>query len=277
MKTKLSQLHRTYVLKSHRLNAEKELMWIIGYHLGVSAKDFILDDLSVDIAEYPNLRVDLEDYIEGKPLAYILKSIEFFGINLSLKEGVLIPRADTEPMVQYLIDHLKLNAQVLELGIGSGAISCALAAHRKDVYIDAIDNQKICVEVAQNNINYLGLTSQIQVKQDDWYQMKVNKRFDCIVSNPPYIDRNDPHVEKSVRQYEPENALFSSRKGLEDIEHIMTISSQVLKPRGMLVIEHGWQQQERIRELCHRFPIQLIHSGVDEHHHPRYTVFLNSE
>lgn len=274
MKSKFSELYQFYLRKAEQPNANRELMWVFQNHLDVSTKDLIVDEMIIDLMDFPNLQQDLNDYVLGKPLAYILQSVEFYGIDFFVREGVLIPRVDTEPMVRYLIDHLPKDSNILELGVGSGAISCSLALHRKDIKVEAIDNNPICIDIAKKNINQLGLLNQIKVYLGDWYQINLHTQFDCIVANPPYIDINDPYVEESVRAYEPSDALFALDHGLRDIKQIMKLAKNSLHAEGLLVLEHGWEQQKEVMGIAQGLGFRSAIPGVDASGRPRYIVLV---
>lgn len=187
---------------------------------------------------------------DGEPLAYITGHKEFFGLELRVDARVLIPRPDTETLVEWALEVLPAQtpaaepACVLDLGTGSGAIALALKATRAELLVSAIDASDDALTVARENAKCLKL--EIDFRQGSWL-VGVRDMYHAIVSNPPYIATHDPHLE--ALQYEPTQALTSGADGLQDIRHIIANASAHLLPGGWLLLEHGFDQAAAVREL----------------------------
>jgi release factor glutamine methyltransferase len=182
----------------------------------------------------------------GEPLAYLTGHKEFHGLDLHVDPRVLIPRPDTETLVDWTLDLLAhtLHAQVIDLGTGSGAIALALKHARPDFEVDAIDASADALEVAQVNAQHLRLKVQLQC--GSWLQ-GVSGRFHAIVSNPPYIASHDSHL--AALTHEPQQALTSGPDGLDDLRQIIAQAPTYLYPGGWLLLEHGYDQANAVRAL----------------------------
>jgi len=210
-----------------------------------------------------------------EPMAYITGQKEFFGLTLAIDKRVLDPRADTETLVDWALEIMSPDKestssgskQVLDLGCGSGAIALAIKAHAKEASVTAIDQSLDALEVAQKNANTLGLN--IAFKQSSWFEALVGERFDVVVSNPPYIDANDPHL--ALLQHEPQNALVSADKGLTDIQAIVQNSPDHLNHMGWLLIEHGFEQAPNVSKILQNAGFEHIQTRFDLAGLPRCT------
>lgn len=193
--------------------------------------------------------------LDGMPIAYLTGHKEFFGLSLQIDARVLDPRPDTETLVEWALDILAHYTtphvpSIADLGTGSGAIALALQRHCTHAHILAIDTSAAALEVARANAHSLQLP--VRWMQSHWLeQVPLSKggNFDLIVSNPPYICEDDPHL--SALQYEPRTALTSGNDGLMDIRTIITQAPAYLKNNGWLLIEHGWNQAQAVRQLLH--------------------------
>ena len=192
--------------------------------------------------------------VDGEPVAYILGRQGFWTLNLKVTTDVLIPRPETEKLIEVILD-LDLDAhnkpiRILDLGTGSGAIALALCTERPLWQIDAVDQSPQALSIAKQNANRYGVTDkQIRFIESNWFYNldSKNDKYDIIVSNPPYIAPDDHHL--MPLRYEPQSALVANANGLE---HYITISQQAstyLKPNGYLVFEHGYNQQPAIKQL----------------------------
>lgn len=202
----------------------------------------------------------------GKPLAYLLGQQEFYGLTLKVNAATLIPRPETELLVEHTLTHYGTteNIKILDLGTGSGAIALALATARPHWHIMATDISAGALAIAQENQKQLKLAN-IHLLQSDWFSaIPENQRFHAIVSNPPYIDPHDPAVSPSVREFEPHGALFCHDHGLQHLKHIIAHAKTYLYPHGLLAVEHGYQQHEIVHDLFRTHAYQNIHFLYDE-------------
>ena len=203
----------------------------------------------------------------GEPLAYIVGSKEFFGLALQVDARVLVPRPDTETLVQWSLDLLQLpgTAQVphiLDLGTGSGAIALALAhqlqAAGRQGQVVAVDASADALDVARANAGRLGL--QVQFMQSHWLQ-EVSGNFHLIASNPPYIASADPHL--AALRHEPLQALTAGADGLDDLRQIIEQAPRCLRPGGWLLLEHGYDQAASVLALLARRGFLQLQSRRD--------------
>ena len=203
----------------------------------------------------------LDRRLKGEPIAYILGEKEFWSLLLNVSEGTLIPRPDTEILVekalQIALEKLEDNPlyfRILDLGTGTGAIALALASElslicqKKAIQLDVIgvDLMPDVVKLAQSNAEKNKLS--VQFLQSRWFE-HVEGQFDIIVSNPPYIDYTDEHLTQGDVRFEPRSALVAGENGLADLRHLIEQSPRYLKDNGYLLLEHGWKQGEEVRSI----------------------------
>lgn len=185
----------------------------------------------------------------GEPVAHLTGEREFWSLPLYVSAATLIPRPDTECLVEQALARLPDGpCRILDLGTGTGAIALALASERPDCQVTAVDVMPDAVALAQRNLARLGF-SNVQINQSSWFSALAQHAFEMIVSNPPYIDEHDPHLSQGDVRFEPLTALVAANDGLADIEHIITTAREHLVPGGWLLLEHGWTQGSAVRAL----------------------------
>ena len=189
----------------------------------------------------------------GEPIAYIVGEREFFGLSFQVTPAVLIPRPETELLVEQALERLPGHraTRVLDLGTGSGAIAIAIAEHRPLAKITAVDASESALDVAKQNAKRLlsNRAASITFIQSDWFAAAPNEPFDLIVSNPPYIADGDPHLTQGDLRFEPREALAGGPHGLSALEHIARNAASRLAPGGWLLMEHGYDQSVACRDL----------------------------
>ncbi|PCK31014.1 peptide chain release factor N(5)-glutamine methyltransferase [Pseudoalteromonas piscicida] len=187
--------------------------------------------------------------VKGEPVAHITGQREFWSLPLKVNNSTLIPRPDTETLVEHVLTLAMPNdAKVLDLGTGTGAIALALASEFPTWQITAVDASAEAVVLAQANQAQLGFDN-VTILQSDWFSALAKQRFDLIVSNPPYIDEQDHHLSQGDVRFEPLSALVADDHGYADIFHIITMAKQHLNQGGYLLLEHGYEQAEKIQQF----------------------------
>ncbi|NQY64530.1 MAG: peptide chain release factor N(5)-glutamine methyltransferase [Alteromonadaceae bacterium] len=232
---------------SAKLDAQILLCFVLN-----KASSYLLTwpDKKINEAQYQNFLNLLERRVQGEPIAYITGTKEFWSLSLFVSSATLIPRPDTETLVeQILSDHCESHLSCLDLGTGTGAIALALASEMPNWQIDAVDFNADAVLLAQKNAENNNLT-QVNIYQSDWFrQILLEKTFDVIVSNPPYIDNIDEHLSQGDVRFEPKSALVAEQQGLADIIHIATEARKYFAEQGFLLLEHGYEQSAQVQKI----------------------------
>lgn len=220
-------------------------------------------------AQLNQLNENLQQREQGVPLAYLLGERAFWTLNLSVSPEVLIPRPDTECVVEKVLA-LGQGKQwrVVDLGTGSGAIALSLAKEHPEWVVVATDLYPQSLAIAQQNAEKNQIAN-VEFVQGSWFE-PLTGLFDCIVSNPPYIIENDPHLQ--ALSHEPQRALVAAEQGLADLRHIVQLSGKFLCDQGYLVLEHGFDQGQAVRDLLQASGFSQIMTGQDFGGNDRYTV-----
>jgi release factor glutamine methyltransferase len=217
----------------------KPRSWLIAH-----ATDALTPDV---VATYTAL---VDRRASGEPVAYITGRRGFWSLDLEVTTDTLIPRPETERLVELALERLPLEraSTVADLGTGSGAIALAIAQERPQAQVAATDTSSAALLVAQRNAQRLQL-ARVRFLHGDWLAALGDEQLDLIVSNPPYIENDDPHLSQGDLRFEPVGALASGRDGLHDIRQIVLQARAHLRRGGWLLLEHGWQQGRAVREL----------------------------
>jgi release factor glutamine methyltransferase len=201
----------------------------------------------------------------GEPVAYLLGEKEFWSLPLAVGPGVLIPRPETELLVERGLAHLPVDrpCEVLDLATGSGAVALAIATERPHARLVATDLAPAAVETARLNAARLGLAGRVEVRAGSWYEPVAARRFDLIVGNPPYVAADDPRVEPGVRRYEPSEALFAGADGLDALREVVAAAPRHLLAGGWLAVEHGDTQGKAARGLFEGAGFEAVQTHRD--------------
>lgn len=238
------------VLLSHILKVDRSYLYAYPERL-------LSDEETVQFSDL------LQKRLQGVPVAYLTGRREFWSLDLMVTTDTLIPRPETELLVETLLQlPQKQSMTIADLGTGCGAIACAIAKERPDWIVYATDMSAAALNVAKANANEHGFES-IHFTLGDWCDALPPIFFDIIVSNPPYIAKDDAHLECDVLRYEPHEALIADDEGLRAIQHIISSAYHSLKPGGYLLIEHGFAQGADVRHLFGQANYSAIKTYTD--------------
>lgn len=242
-------------------------------------KSFILTYPEYEVSDdlYQKIRDIVTERLTGRPLAYILCKREFWSMELKVNEHTLIPRPDTETLVEQAlvcVDRLQVSStlRILDLGTGTGAVALALKSELKErAMIDAVDYSEEALKVAAYNSEKLNLP--INLINSDWYDnIKARHQYHIIVSNPPYIAGNDPHLTKGDVRFEPKTALVAPMQGLYDLLNIVRGAEKYLANGGFLLLEHGYNQGGEVRNLMRDANFTQVETVKDLGYNDRVTL-----
>ena len=230
---------------------------------------FAFGETELNETEQNQLNQMLERRTKGEPMAYILGEKEFWSLPLKVSSDTLIPRPDTERLVEVALDWANKrlenqeSLQILDLGTGTGAIALALASELKQkAQVLGVDFKPEVVVLAESNRQTLQIEN-ARFQQSDWFSTLVNQQFDLIVSNPPYIDEEDENLQIGDVRFEPLTALVADNHGLSDLQKIIENAPLYLKPNGALFLEHGWQQALDVQHIFHQNQWQAVETFKD--------------
>lgn len=222
------------------------------------------------VAEFNRL---IDRRLAGEPVAYLIGHRGFWRFDLAVTPATLIPRPETERLVELALDRLPegVPLRVADLGTGTGAIALAIAFERPLAQVVATDASAEALVVARANAQALGL-SRVDFREGDWLAPLAGERFDLIASNPPYIANDDVHLGQGDLRFEPASALASGADGLDDIRRIAAAAPAHLREGGWLLVEHGWHQGDAVREVFARAGFEAIETVKDWEHRDRVTL-----
>ncbi len=200
----------------------------------------------------------------GEPVAYIVGAREFFSLEFKVTPAVLIPRPETELLVEFALARIDAEraCSVLDLGTGSGCVAIAIATQRPRAHVIAVDRSDAALAVARENAAR-HCTANVELRHSDWFAALGDQRFDLIVANPPYIAADDPHLQRGDLRFEPTFALAAGAGGLDCIRKIVAAAPRYLNCDGWLAFEHGYDQAARCRELLDAAEFDDVFSCAD--------------
>lgn len=249
------------VLLAHSLKQSRA--WLLTY------QDEALND-----DQFEQFQTLIERRSKGEPIAYILGEREFWSLNLQVNSTTLIPRPETEILVEVALEKAQTVPNgilsIADLGTGSGAIALALATELTDAFITATDNSQDALTIAKQNAEQHGL-SNVEFLHSYWFDNLTEHHFNIICSNPPYIETQDPHLQQGDLRFEPNTALASGPDGFFDIQQIIAQANNHLHHEGWLILEHGYQQAKRTQSLLEQYGFVNIDTREDYAGHPRIT------
>jgi release factor glutamine methyltransferase len=213
----------------------------------------------------------LEQRGKGRPVAHLTGQRGFWSLDLNVNADTLIPRPDTEILVSLALEKIQSGMVVADLGTGSGAIALALASERANLHVLAMERSVGALKVAQRNATQCKITN-IAFWRGDWLSAIADNTLDMIVSNPPYIACNDPHLKQGDVRFEPLTALVSGQDGLDDIREIVEQARRCLKPKSWLLIEHGFEQAQAVAMLFKQAKFEQVQNAKDYGGNDRVTL-----
>ena len=256
----------------------READWLLEHTTGLSAPELRAhSDRHADGDEVARFRDLVQRRAGGAPLAHLLGTQPFRQLELEVNASVLIPRPETEELVDHVLALMPAEGSItaLDLGTGSGAIALALAADRPHWSVTAVESSPAALAIARGNGKRLEL--EVEWLAGDWFAPVGHRRFDVIVSNPPYVNDNDPDLARDVATHEPREALLAGPDGLDAIRTITAAAPHHLTDGGWLIIEHGYRQAEGVRELMGATGLARITSRRDHAGHHRFTAARHQE
>lgn len=221
---------------------------LVAHELGLSRIQLITrSEHALTAGEATALRAALHRRMHGEPIAYITGEREFYGLAFAVTPDVLIPRPETELLVELALEKLRPGSLVLDLGTGSGAIAVSIAHARPDLNVTAVDISEAALAVAKRNARRHN--ADVVFAHSNWYSALPGRKFDMIVANPPYIVEGDRHLSEGDLRFEPIDALTDHADGLSALRNIITDATQHLSADGWLLMEHGYDQAAAVRAL----------------------------
>ena len=212
------------------------------------------------LARYQSL---LERRRAGEPVAYLTGSREFWSLDIAVAPSTLIPRPETETLVEWALElELPEDAEAVDLGTGTGAIALALAREKPGWRVLGMDISEDAVALARGNAERNHL-QRVNFQQSDWFAALGEQRFDLVVSNPPYIDKTDPHLSQGDVRFEPRSALVAEQDGLADLAHLVATAPQYLRAGGWLLLEHGYEQAGAVRACLQSHGFSQVQTRCD--------------
>ena len=259
------------LIQSSSISSRLDIELLVMHVLEIDKNILYRDDPLLTSQELERIKKLIERRETGEPLAYLTNNIGFWNLDLYVNRKVLVPRPETEVLVQNVLEDFNSERiAVLDLGTGSGAIGLSLAKDRPDWLVICSDISLDALKVA--SINMRRNSTNVQLVNTDWLNSFKPKYFDVIVSNPPYINSTDPRIFSDGLKYEPIEALVSDSEGLGDIKKIIQQGSKMLKDRGCLFLEHGYDQSVKVVDIFKSYGFSGIKIHKDLNGHNRVCV-----
>ncbi len=237
--------------------------------LGVDASWLIIhDEYVLEPFQEKKLNEMLGSRCSGMPVAYIVGHRGFWDLDLKCDKCTLIPQPDTETLVEVALKYVPQGGRVLDLATGTGAVALALKSERPDLRVEGCDIVSDAVELARQNAVLNGFDVKFYIS--DWFS-EVDGQFDLITANPPYVAENDPHLACGDVRFEPVTALVAEDEGLADLRHIISAAGEFLVDGGVLLLEHGYNQAQPVRDMFLSFDYESIGTVADLGGNPRVT------
>jgi len=241
---------------------ERPLAWLIAYGDTIATSEHVKNFLQL-----------VSQRQSGKPIAYLTGTRDFWTLTLKVDDNVLIPRPDTETLVEQALKRLPENTplDIMDLGTGSGAIALSIAKERPQAKVLAVDSEAGALKVAEENAE-LNRIKNTEFLQSNWFTNIPNRKFNLIAANPPYVEAGDPHLKQGDLRFEPDAALIASGKGVDDIKNIIKNSRDYLQDKAWLIIEHGYNQADQVAALFEAADFKNIELFKDINELPRCTA-----
>ena len=242
-------------------------------HILAKPRSFILawPEYELSEAEQAGLRMLTKRRQAGEPIAHLTGEREFWSLNLKVSPDTLIPRPDTEIIIEAALARLPdAPATLADLGTGTGAIALALKSERPQDTIYAVEFNANAAALARLNSERLSLA--IDVRQGSWFEPLAGLKFDMLLSNPPYIDGADPHLQEGDVRFEPASALVAEETGMADLRHLIRQAPDYLNDNGWLLLEHGWQQAALVRDYFTEQGFKAVATLCDYGENERITL-----
>ncbi len=246
--------------------AKLEARFILEHVLKITQKEIIQkSDLHIDTDNQTEIEYITEKRIAGTPLPYLLGEWSFYGRTFKVNPHVLIPRADTETLIETALSKINVHdhTEIMDLGCGTGIIGITIALERSLSKVTLVDQSEDAIQNTKENQSLHQVTN-TTIQKSDWFSALDQTRFDVILSNPPYLEDKDPHLSQGLED-EPLDALVSGPTGIEAIQYIIENAKNYIKPSGWLFIEHGYNQANILKDLFVKNGYQYIENAKDIH------------
>lgn len=263
-------LQKTSVSLQPMPTARLDVEILLSHCLGVDRTALFREpERTISTLQERTLRAMVAERKKGRPVAHLTGKTEFYSLELRVNESVLCPRADTELLVEQAINIAQDDSlRIIDVGTGSGAIAIALATHCPNTTVYAVELCEQALSIAVKNVEAHQLENLCLVRAE-WLHAIAANSIDIVISNPPYIESDDPHLRNTDIQFEPKLALDGGVDGLSCYRNLLVDIPRVLKPTGQVLLEHGYQQGSKIRQMLEAAGLTSVKTSKDLAHHER--------